>query len=80
MWALMGASTFLGLRYGVWDDADNVGDIAQAAADLMINGLAPRPKKTALKLTAGRTNMGVDLVDITAKRAALTPHRPALST
>ena len=45
VWALMGASTFLGLRYGVWDDADNVGDIAQAAADLMINGLAPRPKK-----------------------------------
>ncbi len=45
VWALMGASTFLGLRYGVWDDGDNVGDIAQAAADLMINGLAPRPKK-----------------------------------
>src|SRR5262249_7411073 len=45
VWALMGASTFLGLRYGVWDDADDVGDVAQAAADLMINGLAPRTKK-----------------------------------
>jgi len=45
VWVLMGASTFLGLRYGVWDDSRKVGDVAQAAADLMINGLAPRPKK-----------------------------------
>jgi AcrR family transcriptional regulator len=45
VWALMGASTFLGLRYGVWDDERAVADIAQGAADLMINGLAPRAKK-----------------------------------
>lgn len=44
VWALMGASTFLGLRYGVWqDDADLVA-ISEAAADFMINGLALRPK------------------------------------
>jgi AcrR family transcriptional regulator len=45
VWALMGASTFLGLRYGVWDDAADVEDVAQAAADFMIYGLAPRSKK-----------------------------------
>lgn len=45
VWALMGASTFLGLRYGIWEDEADVGAIAEAAADLMINGLAPRPKK-----------------------------------
>ncbi len=45
VWALMGASTFLGLRYGVWDDDADVGAVSQAASDLMINGLAPRPKK-----------------------------------
>lgn len=44
VWALMGASTFLGLRYGVWQDDANVAAISEAAADLMINGLAPRAK------------------------------------
>ena len=42
VWALMGASTFLGLRYGVWDDAADSASVAAAASDLMINGLAPR--------------------------------------
>ncbi|WP_395646498.1 TetR/AcrR family transcriptional regulator [Terricaulis sp.] len=45
VWALMGASTFLGLRYGIWEDEADVTSIAEAAADLMINGLAPRAKK-----------------------------------
>lgn len=44
VWALMGASTFLGLRYGVWEDDADVAAVAEAAADLMINGLAPRLK------------------------------------
>lgn len=44
VWALMGASTFLGLKYGVWEDAADVDAVSEAAADLMINGLAPRAK------------------------------------
>ncbi|ANP46539.1 TetR/AcrR family transcriptional regulator [Candidatus Viadribacter manganicus] len=44
VWALMGASTFLGLRYGVWDDGADTASVAEAASDLMINGLAPRAK------------------------------------
>ncbi|MGD9966156.1 MAG: TetR/AcrR family transcriptional regulator [Hyphomonadaceae bacterium] len=44
VWALMGASTFLGLRYGVWEDQTDSASIAEAASDLMINGLAPRAK------------------------------------
>jgi len=45
VWALMGASTFLGLKFGVWEDAADVNAVSEAAADLMINGLAPRAKK-----------------------------------
>ena len=45
MWALMGASTFLGLKFGVWEDNADVGAVAEAAADLMINGLAPRAEQ-----------------------------------
>jgi AcrR family transcriptional regulator len=45
VWALMGASTFLGLRYGIWQDDADIEAIADAASDLMINGLAPRAKK-----------------------------------
>lgn len=45
VWALMGASTFLGLRFGIWEEGADVGAVAEAAADLMINGLAPREKK-----------------------------------
>lgn len=45
VWALMGASTFLGLKYGVWEDSADVNAVSEAAADLMINGLAPRAKK-----------------------------------
>ena len=42
VWALMGASTFLGLRYGVWDKESDVSKVAAAAADLIVFGLAPR--------------------------------------
>jgi AcrR family transcriptional regulator len=42
VWALMGASTFVGLRYGVWEEDADVSGVAAAAADLMIYGLAPR--------------------------------------
>jgi AcrR family transcriptional regulator len=42
VWALMGASTFLGLKFGVWEDDADVNAVSEAAADLMINGLAPR--------------------------------------
>jgi AcrR family transcriptional regulator len=45
VWALMGASSFLGIRYGSWDDSQDSATIAEAASDLMINGLAPRAKK-----------------------------------
>ncbi len=45
VWALMGASTFLGLKFGVWDDGADINAVSEAAADLMINGLAPRAKK-----------------------------------
>ncbi len=44
VWALMGASTFLGLRYGIWQDDADIAAISEAAAELMINGLAPRAK------------------------------------
>jgi AcrR family transcriptional regulator len=45
VWALMGASTFLGLKYGLWESDADVDAVSEAAADLMINGLAPRVKK-----------------------------------
>jgi hypothetical protein len=45
VWALMGASSFLGIRYGIWDDDTDSAAIAEAASDLMINGLALRAKK-----------------------------------
>lgn len=45
VWALMGASTFLGLKFGVWEDDADVNAVSEAAADLMINGLAPRADK-----------------------------------
>ena len=45
VWALMGASSFLGIRYGIWDDDTDSAAIAEAASDLMINGLAPRADK-----------------------------------
>ena len=47
VWALMGASTFLGLRYGVWDEKADANSVAAAAADLIVFGLAPRVDEDA---------------------------------
>jgi hypothetical protein len=33
------------LKYGVWEDDADVARVSEAAADLMINGLAPRSNK-----------------------------------
>ena len=38
-WAIMGMNVFLGLRYGVWDDAPGADLIAAAVARLLRNGL-----------------------------------------
>lgn len=46
VWALMGASSFLGLRYGVWEPDADIEQVASATADLIANGLAPKPKQT----------------------------------
>lgn len=41
-WAIMGMNVFLGLRFGVWSDAEPVETIAEAAHALIAHGLAPR--------------------------------------
>jgi AcrR family transcriptional regulator len=41
-WAIMGMNVFLGLRFGVWSDAEPVEAIAEAAHALIAHGLAPR--------------------------------------
>ena len=41
-WAIMGMKVFLGLKFGVWDDARPVEEIAAAAHALITSGLAPR--------------------------------------
>ena len=41
-WALMGMNVFIGLRYGVWDDARPVGEITAAVEALLRDGLAKR--------------------------------------
>lgn len=41
-WAVMGMNVFLGLRYGVWDQDGEVDAIADAAADLLRDGLGVR--------------------------------------
>lgn len=38
-WALIGASVFLGMRYGVWDESRSAEEVAEGAADLIANGL-----------------------------------------
>ena len=40
-WALMGMSTFLGLKYGIWDDSRSSEDIAAEAAALITKGMTP---------------------------------------
>jgi AcrR family transcriptional regulator len=42
-WALMGMNVFLGLRYGVWSDKEDVGRVAEIASDFIRRGLgAPK--------------------------------------
>lgn len=41
-WAIMGMNVFLGLRFGVWDEAQTPDAVAAAAADLLSAGLRPR--------------------------------------
>ncbi|MDX2234483.1 MAG: TetR/AcrR family transcriptional regulator [Hyphomonadaceae bacterium] len=44
-WAMLGMSVFLGMRYGVWDEADDAMAVAEVAADLLERGLAPDKKR-----------------------------------
>lgn len=43
-WALMGMNVFLGLRYGVWSDKEDVARVAEIASDFIRRGLE-RPKR-----------------------------------
>lgn len=39
-WSLIGLSVFLGMRFGIWDDTQDLDMIADAAFDLIKNGLS----------------------------------------
>ena len=41
-WAIMGMNVFLGLRFGVWDDDCQPGEVAAAIADLLRHGIGAR--------------------------------------
>lgn len=41
-WSLIGLSVFLGMRFGIWDDAEDIDSITEAGFDLIENGLSPR--------------------------------------
>ncbi len=41
-WALMGMNVFLGLRYGVWDDARTPDEVAEVMAGFLRDGLGPK--------------------------------------
>lgn len=41
-WALIGASVFLGMRFGIWDDSRPASEVAKSAADLIEHGLTPK--------------------------------------
>lgn len=43
-WAIMGMNVFLGLRYGVWAEDRSVEAVADMAADLLRDGLAPKAR------------------------------------
>jgi AcrR family transcriptional regulator len=38
-WAIAGMNVFLGMRYGLWDEAANIEEIAHIANDMLANGL-----------------------------------------
>ncbi len=38
-WAIVGMNVFLGLRYGVWGEERDAGEVADIAGDLLTNGL-----------------------------------------
>lgn len=40
-WAIGGMNVFLGLRYGVWSDEEDLSGIARIANDMLAKGLAP---------------------------------------
>lgn len=41
-WGLIGLSVFLGMRFCIWDDKDDINEITSAAFDLIKNGLSPK--------------------------------------
>ena len=41
-WAIGGMNVFLGLRYGVWSDKEDLSEIARIANEFVANGLAPK--------------------------------------
>lgn len=41
-WAIGGMNVFLGLRYGVWSDEEDLSGIARIANDMLAKGLAPK--------------------------------------
>ncbi|WP_336961928.1 TetR/AcrR family transcriptional regulator [Sphingobium aquiterrae] len=41
-WAIMGINVFLGLRYGVWDESRDIGEVATIANDMLANGIAAK--------------------------------------
>ena len=40
-WALMGMNTYLGLKYGIWDESRSSREIANEAAAMIVEGLRP---------------------------------------
>ncbi|MEK6637810.1 MAG: TetR/AcrR family transcriptional regulator [Pseudomonadota bacterium] len=41
-WAIVGMNVFLGLRYGVWSDGRDIGDVARIANVMLREGLGPK--------------------------------------
>ena len=41
-WAIMGMNVFLGLRFGVWEEAGDLTAVAAIANEMIVNGIAPQ--------------------------------------
>ena len=41
-WAIMGMNVFLGLRFGVWEEAGDLTAVAATANEMIVNGIAPQ--------------------------------------